>query len=376
MKKVKLSTLLMAVSFYAFSQLTTGYLPRTTSNVSITGLGNSAAYQTGNLIGIGTTSPASTLAVKTNVAVTNAVGEFTNDYFGVPLLSNTTPYTLLIDRYITKTPGPGYNVIKDLTVNNTGLVGVGVSNAASHLDVSDQNNDGLSLLNVTPYGSSSALFVGNTGNVGIGTSSPTNRLDVAGNVSITGSLRTNNSDIYFRGGSDVNHGLGFYDNVGQSKVFAATSVNGPVLYGYGAGALGTTVSAQKISLLWNSSGLIQIPGTLRVGPTAANSTYAGYRLSVDGDVIAKKVVVQTTNWADKVFSKNYQLPTLNEVENYVNENHHLPLIPTECEVLEKGVDVGQMNTLLLQKVEELTLYMIEMKKENESIKAQLFNLKK
>jgi hypothetical protein len=114
----------------------------------------------------------------------------------------------------------------------------------------------------------------------------------------------------------------------------------------------------------------RISGTLRVGPTAANSTYAGYRLSVDGDVIAKRVVVQTTSWADKVFGKNYQLPTLNEVENYVNENHHLPLIPTECEVFEKGVDVGQMNTLLLQKVEELTLYVIQQQKEIDLLKAK------
>lgn len=78
-----------------------------------------------------------------------------------------------------------------------------------------------------------------------------------------------------------------------------------------------------------------------------------------------------TSWADFVFHKDYQLPTLAEVEKYIAKHSHLPGIPTEAEVAENGVDLGDMNAKLLQKIEELTLYMIDMKKENEAMKERL-----
>jgi hypothetical protein len=80
--------------------------------------------------------------------------------------------------------------------------------------------------------------------------------------------------------------------------------------------------------------------------------------------------VEITDWADKVFEKHYQLSSLNDVENYIQKNKHLPLIPTECEAIENGVDLGEMNKLLLQKVEELTLYTIQLHKDIELLKAK------
>jgi len=81
-------------------------------------------------------------------------------------------------------------------------------------------------------------------------------------------------------------------------------------------------------------------------------------LGVDGDIVAKKVIVQTTSWADEVFEENYKLATLEEVGAFIKQHKHLPEIPSEKEVLENGVSLGEMNKLLLKKVEELTLYMI------------------
>ncbi|MEV4883016.1 hypothetical protein MRBLMN1_001493 [Chitinophaga ginsengisegetis] len=85
-------------------------------------------------------------------------------------------------------------------------------------------------------------------------------------------------------------------------------------------------------------------------------------LSVKGTITAQRVKVTQTGWADYVFHKNYQLPSLAEVEAYVRANQHLEGIPSAAEVEKVGIDVGEMNKKLLAKVEELTLYLIEQNK--------------
>ncbi|WP_177735828.1 hypothetical protein [Flavobacterium inviolabile] len=95
-----------------------------------------------------------------------------------------------------------------------------------------------------------------------------------------------------------------------------------------------------------------------------------YRLSVNGAVRAHRVKVYTT-WADYVFESDYNLPTLQQVEKHIKEKGHLKDIPSAKEVEENGIELGEMNKLLLQKVEELTLYIIEMNKELQAVKSQL-----
>lgn len=85
---------------------------------------------------------------------------------------------------------------------------------------------------------------------------------------------------------------------------------------------------------------------------------ANYRLSVNGRIRAKEVVVES-GWADYVFAPDYHLPTLSEVETHIKTYGHLKDIPSAEVIQDKGVEVGEMNKLLLQKIEELTLYMIE-----------------
>ena len=93
--------------------------------------------------------------------------------------------------------------------------------------------------------------------------------------------------------------------------------------------------------------------------------------------------IEASGWSDFVFDKNYDLPKLSDVEKHINDKQHLPGIPSEKEVLENGISVGEMQAKLLQKIEELTLYVIEqdkkikiLQKENISIKNELVNLKK
>jgi len=86
-------------------------------------------------------------------------------------------------------------------------------------------------------------------------------------------------------------------------------------------------------------------------------------LAVNGIVSAQKMLItQTGRWPDYVFSKQYQLPSLGEVENYINQNNHLPGIPAAAEVEKKGIDVAGNQAALLKKIEELTLYIIEQEK--------------
>lgn len=93
-----------------------------------------------------------------------------------------------------------------------------------------------------------------------------------------------------------------------------------------------------------------------------NDNNQEYKLSVDGRIRAHAVKVYTT-WADYVFEKDYNLPTLEEVEKHIEEKGHLKDIPSAKEVEANGIDVGEMNKLLLQKIEELTLYTIEQQKQ-------------
>lgn len=99
-----------------------------------------------------------------------------------------------------------------------------------------------------------------------------------------------------------------------------------------------------------------------------------YRLSVNGAVRAHRVKVYTT-WADFVFEEGYQLPTLEEVEQHINEKGHLKDIPSAEEVEKNGIELGEMNKLLLQKIEELTLYLIEVNKELEEVKTELNDIR-
>lgn len=86
------------------------------------------------------------------------------------------------------------------------------------------------------------------------------------------------------------------------------------------------------------------------------------KLAVNGDVFATKIKVTQTGWPDYVFHHNYNLPSLPEVEMFIKNNQHLPDIPSAAEVDKNGLDLGEMNKKLLQKVEELTLYIIEQQK--------------
>ncbi|WP_435356721.1 hypothetical protein [Emticicia sp. SJ17W-69] len=104
-------------------------------------------------------------------------------------------------------------------------------------------------------------------------------------------------------------------------------------------------------------------GQLGIG-TDNISDLTGYKLGVNGAIRAKEIVVNS-NWADFVFEKDYKLPNLHEVERFIANNQHLPNIPSAKEIQKNGVALGETQTLMMQKIEELTLYIIELNKKIE-----------
>jgi len=92
------------------------------------------------------------------------------------------------------------------------------------------------------------------------------------------------------------------------------------------------------------------------------------KLSVNGNIRAQQVKVEMANWPDYVFEESYQLPSLKETEAFVKLNKHLPGVPKAKEIEEDGLSLGEMNKILMQKVEELTLHLINKDKEISQLK--------
>jgi len=112
-------------------------------------------------------------------------------------------------------------------------------------------------------------------------------------------------------------------------------------------------------------------GNVGIGTATPNT-----KLAVNGNIRAKEIKVETANWPDFVFAKDYVLPTLQETEKHIKKNGHLPGIPSATEVEKNGIELGDMNKRLLQKIEELTLYLIEQKKEIQTLNSKVEGLQK
>jgi len=130
---------------------------------------------------------------------------------------------------------------------------------------------------------------------------------------------------------------------------------------------------------WGNTGIgtytpnakLHLNGAMLIGSNSARIA-TGYQLSVDGKIIAEEVRVElSTTWPDYVFADNYKLMPLDELEKSIRQNRHLPNIPAAAIVEKEGINLGDMNKRLLEKVEELTLYIIDLNKKNRQLEERL-----
>jgi hypothetical protein len=142
-------------------------------------------------------------------------------------------------------------------------------------------------------------------------------------------------------------------------------------YNFKTGNVGIGIEDPKAKLHVN--GAIICTGSLDVADVNTNSINSS---SIQASQIkANDIRMDMNNVADYVFAEDYNLKSLSEVENYVNEHKHLPGVPSAAEMEAEGISVSQMSNILLEKVEELTLHMIQLQKENAALKQEMENMK-
>jgi hypothetical protein len=178
-------------------------------------------------------------------------------------------------------------------------------------------------------------------------------------------------------GTDTGHA-----GAGSNNIFIGNSV------GFGQNTNNRLVienNGQSVNpLIWGDFAQDQLKFNGKVGigygfgnfPTTAGSVnVAAYNLFVKGGILTEEVRVNLQgDWADYVFDKNYNLKPLEEVETFIKENGHLENVPSAKQIKENGIELGEIAKIQQEKIEELTLYLIELNKENKVLQKKLLEL--
>lgn len=314
-------------------------------------IGNAQLYSSGNNViagsnvGIGTNAPAVKLHIKNNVAsellrlensLSTGFGKFTL-YNDNP--ANYATFTKYGSAYAGGITGfvaqfPFANLLSfgnnngPLFISNSGPIGISMYKAGANILKFNVN-----------YG---------TGNVGIaGSAVPMSAVHI--NTAVSGdTLRITNSTT----GHTATDGLEL-----RTTGIAASMINR---------------ENSTLELGTNNASVLKInpTGSVLIGNTL---TPAGYKLFVEQGILTEKIKVavkNTAEWSDYVFANNYNLLPLREVEQFIDANSHLPGVPSAKEVVNNGINVAQMDAKLLEKIEELTLYIIDMNKRIENLEKE------
>lgn len=393
MKKVLLVlTLAVACMFKGYNQQL--FVP---GGFSSSGIGSSPNSN----VGIGQTTPQSKLDVNGNIQISNA----------------TVPMGLM-------TEVGGTTPLLNMSVNfrepnkNTSYIG-----GAFRIDTRNSSTAPLFQWLARPSGTDNIIMALNSsGNLAIGKTTASYKLDVAGDINFTGNLLQNgvaftgnslwtkdaSNNISYSGGNvsvqngnlsltnEGTCGVHIYNNYmdwdieayrdmefgglfikKQGNVITSFYRDGGVRFstgvlqltdqitGYGASTMPNTI------LTLSSSNNAIIEYTDNVNSKDIFLLNKNGNLFVDGKITSKEVEIKLNVWADYVFEKNYKLMPLTQLRSYINQNNHLPNIPSASEVKEKNVNVGEMQAKLLEKIEELTLYILEQEKRIKTLETQV-----
>ena len=384
-------------------------------------------------IGIGTTTPAAKLDVKTtsnyvgqfNGAAPMYMGIFENDIYRGYLGSYSgAAEDVDFGTGAGNTTGKLHLTVQanpKMTINAAGQVGIGTANPGYllHINGGDlfvQSSSGLIRLGysggnewqMATTGAGADLrwytttdggatitprhYFSQNGNMGIGGFSgpgvPLGRLDVigAGTTSSTNTFILRNSvlDTIMRIRDDGRMGIGYNGTTyGRTINLGGTGIN---FYTANEAAFGGAVFPTDTSLvLWSNSNannyLVLQPswGNTGIGTYTPNAKFhlngamlvgnnsqriaTNYEVSVDGEIMCENLTMQnSTSWPDYVFEDNYNLTPLADLEQSIRKNKHLPNVPSQADVEKNGINMGIMTKALLEKVEELTLYIIQLEK--------------
>ena len=203
------------------------------------------------------------------------------------------------------------------------------------------------------------MRVAANGNIGIGTTNPGEKLSIDSQEN--GWLMSTRGRATEAG--NIN-GLKFYSGyVDDYQKWAGIASVAEDIYS----------NHTALSLYTDQTEKLRVTGSGDVGIGTANPKE---KLSVNGKIRAHEVKVEMSGWPDYVFEDHYHQLSLAELDRYISDHKHLPEIPSSDEVSQNGIELGNMNKLLLKKIEELTLYLIEMKKENIGQQKQIDELLK
>lgn len=286
-------------------------------------------------VGIGTTTP----DAKLKVVGTGTIGSYWN-------------------------PGNSYLTISD--GSSQLLMDTNEIYSQSLLHVGSESGDIVKFRNISETGATDRFIIKNNGYVGIGTNNPVGDLHIS----------KSGGDAIFRLEADTDNNneadnpeINFVQDSGVVNYFigiegnASTKSPGTVANAFIIG----TEESRNIHVI-NGDQIQMTVTTTGVGIGTTNP--GSYKLAVNGNIRAKEIKVET-GWADYVFKEGYNLPTLEEVEKHIKEKGHLINIPSAKEVEENGIQLGEMNKLLLEKIEELTLYTLEQEKRLQRIEKLL-----
>lgn len=333
-------------------------------NTNFLGTINNASlvFKTGNVermristsgnVGVGTTAPGRNLHIKSLDPGIRLEGA--GNYLSLRSWDIKRGAGELANLYFIEGITSGINIPGDLpdtclTLDNRGKVGIGTTNPEQNLHIKATDNADIRLEGAGKHwniAGGSKLYFANydpiqkkyndyftiltSGNIGIGTTNPEQELHIK-SVSENASLRL--------------EGMGTHWNI----------AGGPKMY---------FANYDPVTKKYNDYLTILTSGNVGIGTTNPQS-----KLAVNGKITAKEVEITINGWADFVFEKDYQLKPLPEVADFIRTHKHLPDVPSETEVLNKGINISDMNKILLQKIEELTLYVIDLEQRLQSMQS-------
>lgn len=317
--------------------------------------------------GIGTTSPSELLDVEGNARIAEDLkldGSVSSVYFTKQEHSSRDVGRGL--RYIntdgTSRAGIGLKSVgisrlsidKEKNENkNFGDIGFQNTNFISSRPMPATNQLMYMAFGESPWSSGKGIYVMSDGNVGIGTNRPNEKLDVSGNILI----RANN---YLRFGKEDS-------NTGYFEIHNATCCYNT--YADIKGNLYFRTEASQATMGIQKNNTITMGVWPKYGDVITDTQ--GFRLMVKGGILTDEVkIIHNVPSSDYVFESDYNLLSLKEVEKFIKENKHLPEVPSAREFKENGYNIAEMDDILLRKVEELTLYLIELNKRIETLEKE------